>query len=354
MDVLASDGPGGLQHQRATGGHAQLGADLGPSPRAGPFVEPVVDGGGRDPPPLRERPAGLLVDRHVPPLRVVGRPPREPGVLLALPRQVVVAQHGGPPRQVLRHRLPDARVHRQRADVVDDHEVDVVERIGELGARRRPDRVDGEALDEHVGPAGTGHRRHLQAESAQGGRPLCGRHRDAVGHAEPVGQDRRASTDQVHHVRIIAATRGAGRGTVVSTAVSGSGAGHPAQQEELRVGPQRGQLCHPVREREQRRDRADVPDLVVVEPGGARGVEVLGAEPGRLGGQLRATGARPRAGTTPRALYGLSESVVKPSLCSPEPLASIGRGLEATRARPAAQFDLGDQTQASPGRGGAW
>jgi hypothetical protein len=40
-----------------------------------------------------------------------------------------------------------------------------------------------------------------------------------------------------------------------------------------------------------------------------------------------------RAGTTPRALYGLSESVVEPSLCSPEPLASIGRQLEATRAR---------------------
>jgi hypothetical protein len=56
-------------------------------------------------------------------------------------------------------------------------------------------------------------------------------------------------------------------------------------------------------EREQRRDRADVPELVVVEPDGARGVEVLSAEPGRLGGQLRATGARPRPETTPRALY---------------------------------------------------
>ena len=83
------------------------GADLRPPPRAGPLVEPVVDGGGGDPAPLRERPAGLLVDRHVPPRRVVGRPRREIGVLLALPRQVVVAQHGGPPAQVVRHRLPD-------------------------------------------------------------------------------------------------------------------------------------------------------------------------------------------------------------------------------------------------------
>ena len=123
-------------------GHAQLAAHLRPSPRAGPFVEPVVDGGGRDPPPLRERPAGLLVDRHVPPTRVVGRPRRELGVLLALPRQVVVAQHGGPPGQVLRHGLPDGGVHRERADVVDDHEVGVAERVVELGARRRPDRVD--------------------------------------------------------------------------------------------------------------------------------------------------------------------------------------------------------------------
>ena len=106
VDVLARDRPGRLQHQRAAVGHPQRRTDLRPPPRDRSLVEAVVDGGGDDPPPLRERTAGRLVDGHVPPLRVVWRPRREPGVLLALPGQVVVAQHGGATGQVLPPRPP--------------------------------------------------------------------------------------------------------------------------------------------------------------------------------------------------------------------------------------------------------
>jgi hypothetical protein len=78
-------------------------------------------------------------------------------------------------------------------------------------------------------------------------------------------------------------------------------AGRAAHQEELRVRLQRRQVRHPVGQREQRRHRADVPDLVVVEPGGAGGAEVLGREPGRWPAPGRGRRSRATAATAVRS-----------------------------------------------------
>ena len=94
VDALARDGPRRLQDQR-------LVADLEPSPhrrappRAGAFGEAVVDRGGGDAAADGEGVAGELVDRDVPPGRVVGRPAREVGVRGGVP----TAGRGGAARR---------------------------------------------------------------------------------------------------------------------------------------------------------------------------------------------------------------------------------------------------------------
>jgi hypothetical protein len=127
----------------------------------------------------------------------------------------MVAQHGGPPGQVVGDRLADRLVHGQGADVVHDHDVGAVESRGELRPARWPRRVDGEAADDDVRPARPGDHAHVDPEPAQRAGPLRRGDRHAVGHPEPVGQDRDAYPGEVEHSRMVSA-RG---GTVIPQAV---------------------------------------------------------------------------------------------------------------------------------------
>ena len=163
VDALARDGPRRLQDQRPLG-DLETASYRRPAPRAGAFGEAVVDRGGGDAAADGERAAGEVVDRHVPPGGVVGRPAHEVGVAGALPRQVVVAQHRGTAAQVVRHRLADRPVHRQRADVVGDDEVGVTERPVELPPRRRAPGLQRQTADQHVGSAATGDGAHPHAQ----------------------------------------------------------------------------------------------------------------------------------------------------------------------------------------------
>ena len=94
VDALARDGAGRLQDERAVG-------DLEPSPDgrallgAGALGEAVVDGGGGDPAAGGERVAGELVDRDVPPGRVVGRASSSGGRTAGVP----TAGRGGAARR---------------------------------------------------------------------------------------------------------------------------------------------------------------------------------------------------------------------------------------------------------------
>ena len=137
------------------------------------------------------------MQRAVDARREIGAEVRE---VPALPRQVVVAEHdaaavvGGDARD----RARGVDVERERAEVVDDHEIGAVERGRDLGVVDRRRRVAGASMREPgqhdvVGPAAVfdraGDAPHLEAELAERPRPLAGFDRDAVGAAEPERDD---------------------------------------------------------------------------------------------------------------------------------------------------------------------
>jgi hypothetical protein len=202
VDVLARDRPRRLQDQQL-GTHFERGAGGASCLRAGFLGEAVVDRGGRDPAARGELGPRELVDRDVPPLGVVRWPCGDVGVSLAFPRQVVVAQHGGTSAQVLRHRFACRDVHRQRADVVGDHDVGVVQRGVQRVPRRWARCVEGEAGDRHVRIAVARDGPHPHAEALQRGGPLGRRDRYAVGHTQAVGDDCRPFPEQVRHHLIV-------------------------------------------------------------------------------------------------------------------------------------------------------
>ena len=80
---------------------------------------------------------------------VVGRR-GEMGQMGALPRQVVVVQHGRPPGAHLGHQGGGRRVEGERAQVLDDDQVGGRQRVGELAPGRWRGGVDGQALEPGV------------------------------------------------------------------------------------------------------------------------------------------------------------------------------------------------------------
>ena len=85
------------------------------------------------------------------------------------------------------------QVHRDRQQVLDDHEAASVERAGEFDGRWRG-RVgpDGQAWHDHVDRALTRYGPHGEPEVAQRLLPGGGHHGDAVGPAEAERHDRAA------------------------------------------------------------------------------------------------------------------------------------------------------------------
>ena len=172
VDVLARDGPGRLQHQRA-------GRRPRPAPRA-----PAPAATGRAARRTRGRrwwprsPAAAASARRACSLIVTCRQRGSSGGHDVNPAYCSRSQGrswwrstAGRPARYSATASPTARVHRQRADVVDHHEIGVAERGGEPGRRRGPERVDREPLDEHVGPPGTRHGRHVHARAGAGPSP---------------------------------------------------------------------------------------------------------------------------------------------------------------------------------------
>ena len=123
--------------------------------------------------------AAQLVDGDVGPGAIVGRR-GEMGQVGALPRQVVMVQHGGPPGADLGHQGGGRRVEGERAEVLDDDEVGRCQRVGELAPGRRRGGVHGQALEVGVDRAGAGHRDDPPPEAAQRGGPLGRFDRHAV------------------------------------------------------------------------------------------------------------------------------------------------------------------------------
>ena len=105
------------------------------------------------------------------PGRVVGRR-REVGQLRALPRQVVVVQDRRSAGARGRHHRGRRGVERERAQVLDDHEVEGGQGLVHFTAARRHRRIDGQALEFGVNRTGAGHRPDLPSEEAQRGSPL--------------------------------------------------------------------------------------------------------------------------------------------------------------------------------------
>ena len=94
------------------------------------------------------------------------------GELRPLPGQVVVAQDRRSAGARGRHRRRRGGVERERAQVLDDHQVEGGQGLVQLIAARCHWRIDGQALELGVDRTGAGHRSDLPSEEAQRGSPL--------------------------------------------------------------------------------------------------------------------------------------------------------------------------------------
>ena len=150
-------------------------------------VEGVAHDAGRDPDPGQLTTAPF-VHRDVGPGGIV-RWRGVPDVLLALPGKVVVVQQCTTVPDHLGHHGRGAFVERQRTEVLHHDELRVVERVADLGRTGRFGRADGQARDQAVDGAFTGHRGDVEAERPQGAGPLHRLDRHPVGAAQAERHD---------------------------------------------------------------------------------------------------------------------------------------------------------------------
>jgi len=124
--VLARDRSGRLEHKSLVGFDTERCSGAGTIPGGGSHVEAVHQAGGHDA-VLRELAAVDLVDRHMPPGRIIGRR-TEVGGVGALPRQVVMTKDRRLATQQVGYRCAGSRVQRKRAEVLHDDQITALER----------------------------------------------------------------------------------------------------------------------------------------------------------------------------------------------------------------------------------
>jgi hypothetical protein len=84
----------------------------------------------------------------------------------------VVVDDRRPPGQGGGHRLGRLQVERERADVLGDDQVGVIEGAGHFVDGGRLVGVDGQVWEDAVGAPRPGHRDYPKAQGAEGARPL--------------------------------------------------------------------------------------------------------------------------------------------------------------------------------------
>ena len=186
--VLARDRSGRLEHKSLVGCDTERCSSAGTIPGGGNHVEAVHQAGGHDA-VLGELAAAELIDRHMPPGRIIGRR-TEVGSVGTLPRQVVMTKDRRLASQQVGYRCAGSRVQRKRAEVLHDDQIAVLERRLERRLIHLCScaKVKPRDRDDPRWP-GSGDHPCFPAELAECPGPLGRLDRDPIGSCEAIGDD---------------------------------------------------------------------------------------------------------------------------------------------------------------------